>query len=219
VVYNIINAYNNQMLRGYDEQQMIIIGMMLGPTTTTLTPINALDSWFADIENNISESGLSLCDQTALLLAIEVAKRVYPYWITKVAEPGTWAPFLQKQTGLNYANIPFWIVACIEGTLIGGCTCDKGLIAPTTDIVSVDIISALIGALVIGAGKVIFKWVPRIQPAQLMTDTPDGTIIGGFSWAMQGGGDVHRPKTNKRDCIVSNNCNGGNCSYACSSGK
>ena len=57
---------------------------------------------------------------------------------------------------------------CVEGGLIGAKATPKGLITPTIDIVSVNIISSLIGALAIGAGKVIFKWVPRIQPSELM---------------------------------------------------
>ncbi|MBI2723341.1 MAG: hypothetical protein HYX39_14300 [Bacteroidetes bacterium] len=216
VVYNVINAYNNQILQGYDDEQMIIIGMMLGPTTTDKTPINSLDMWFENIEDNISEAGLSLEDQMPLLLAIEVEKTIYNYWITKVATPGNWSKFFQPQTGLNYANIPFWVEACTEGALIGGNASDKGLIAPTTDIVSVDIVSALIGALAIGAGKVIFKWVPRIQPIQLSMETPDGLVIGGYSLAMQGGNiQALGTKTNKKDCIVVNNCDGGNCNYGC----
>jgi hypothetical protein len=214
VVYNIINAYNNQSLRGYNSEQMIILGMFLGPTTTDLTPINAIDTWFAGVENNISETGLSTDEQAPLLLTSEVAKTLYPYWVSKVAAPGKWSQFFQPQASFNYANIPFWTVAGIEGAAIGASASDKGLIAPTTDIVSVEIISALIGALAIGAGKIIFRWVPRIQPVQLFTETDNGTVIGGFSFAMDGGGGA--ASRVKNECAITNNCNAGNCHYACS---
>ncbi|MBK9286009.1 MAG: hypothetical protein IPM51_17065 [Sphingobacteriaceae bacterium] len=170
VCYNMINAYNNKLLGStlrYSDAQMNIVSMMLGATTQDRTPINAINPWLLDLEDNISKAGMNISLQTPLLLGIQCGKSIYAYWVSKVATPGTWAPFFQTPAPLNYANIPFWLKACMEGALIGANATQKGLIAPTTDIVSVDIISALIGALTIGAGKVIFKWVPRIQPDQL----------------------------------------------------
>ena len=170
VVYNMINAYNNKALNytlPYGEQQMKFIRMMLGGTTTNSTPINAIDTWLLDIEDNISKSGLSLEEQTPLLLAIESGKTIYSYWVDKITTPGDWAPFFLPAAAGNYVNIPFWLAACMNGALIGANATQKGLIAPTTDIVSVNIISSLIGALAIGGGKVIFKWIPRIQPQQV----------------------------------------------------
>lgn len=172
VAYNMINAYNNKTLNYnilYGPIQSNIIEMMLGSTTTDHTPINALKSWFLDIEDNITKSNLSIEAQTPLLLTTTCANNLYDYLVAKVATPGVWASFFQTPAALNYANIPFWTAACMEGVLIGANATQKGLIAPTTDIVSVDIISALIGGLAIGGGKIIFKWVPRIQPQQLST--------------------------------------------------
>ena len=37
-----------------------------------------------------------------------------------------------------------------------------GLIEPTTNMITTNMVSALIGALTITAGKVIFNWIPRI---------------------------------------------------------
>jgi len=207
-------------LKGYNSKQMVIIGMHLGPTTTSITPINTLNSWFTDIENNIPETGLSLDQQMPLLLGAVVAKNIYEYWIGKVATPGTWAQFFQPQAGLNYANIPFWSVACIEGALIGASGSDRGLIAPTTEIVSTEIVSALIGALAIGAGKVIFKWVQKIQPDQLSMATLNGLLIGGFSHAMQSsspslGELLTTNNCGDGICPVVNNCGDGNCKKNC----
>lgn len=170
VAYNIINSYNNQSLGDtiiYDGQQMIFIDMMLSLKTSNTTPINAIGGWLLDIEDNLSKGDLNIQEQTPLLLAIQQGRSIYSYWNTKVVTPGSWSSFFETNESSNYANIPFWLVACIEGALIGGNASQKGLIAPTTDIVSVDIISSLIGGLVIGSGKVIFKWVPRIQPTML----------------------------------------------------
>jgi hypothetical protein len=215
VIYNIINSYNNDLLFGYNIQQLNFIGMMLGSNTTDDTPINAIGSWLSDIENNISEANIPMDKQTPLLLAIQTGISVYSYWVAKVSKPGSWASFFQTSEAINYANIPFWTVACMEGTLIGAKASNKGLIAPTTDIVSVNIISALIGALAIGAGKVIFKWVPRIQPKELIIDNE--TMSGGFSQVI--GNETNSPlkmATNKGcTVVVPNNCNGGNCVRGC----
>ncbi|HXB40336.1 MAG TPA: hypothetical protein VNZ49_07315 [Bacteroidia bacterium] len=172
VAYHIINAYNNKALwtsMKFSSQQMNFICMMLGGITDYKTPINAINSWLLDNEDNITKANLSIDDQVPLLLGIQEGKSIYKYWITKTAAPGTWAPFFETAESHNYANVPHWLVACMEGGLIGSNTSPNGLISPTIDIVSVDIISSLIGALAIGAGKVIFKWVPRIQPYQIVS--------------------------------------------------
>ena len=167
VVYNMINAYNNKAIHGsisYNSDQLNIIRMMLGLNSSNTIPINALENWLADIEDNISKTNLSIDEQTPLLLAIECAKSVNIYWKTEVDNAmSNWGPYFETESYKNYVNISLWTVACIEGALLGGNASTKGLIAPTTEITSVNIVSALIGALTIGAGKIIFKWVPRIE--------------------------------------------------------
>lgn len=214
VVYNIINAYVNNTIDdlGFSAQQINFIDMMIGEATTESTPINAIGDWLADVQNNITEAKLNIEQQTPLLLAIICGITVYGYWNTKVQKPGKWDPFFQTPAPLNYLNIPFWTSACIEGALIGSNATNKGLIAPSTDIVSVDIVSALIGALSIGAGKVIFKWIPRIQPLEVI----DGMYAGGFSDVS--GANIPtietRQRVNRR-CTYTNNCNSGNCVRGC----
>lgn len=155
-----------------------------------------------------------------LLLGAVVAKTIYEYWRETIVKPGKWTPFFQREIAINYANIPFWTVACIEGAFIGASASDRGLIAPTTDIVSTEIVSSLIGSLAIGAGKVIFKWTPKIQPKQLDMVTFNGVVIGGFSHAMQNSdtalatGAVNNCGS-KGLCPVVNNCNSGNCTRGC----
>lgn len=213
VIYNIINAYINNTIDelGFNNQQINFIDMMIGEDTTESTPVNALNSWFKDIENNITEAKLNIEHQTPLLLAINCGISVNDYWNLRIQKPEKWDQFFQKPEALNYLNLPFWASACMEGALIGSNTSCKGLIAPTTDIISVDIISALIGALTIGAGKVIFKWLPRIQPLSVV----EGMYSGGFSNVEDGIPTIQsRQRVNKR-CTYSNNCSGGNCVRGC----
>ncbi len=193
VIYNIINGYSDKILAKlpWTGEQLNFISMMIGSITTTETPINAIGTRLTDIQDNISDSGLNFDDQTPLLLGMVCEITLYNYWVTKVATPGTWAPFFQTPAALNYINIPFWTAAGTQGALIGANASQQGLIAPTTDKTTVDIVSALIGALAIGAGKVIFKWVPEIVPRNLVP-IASGVLSGGFSDAVDlgdGNGD------------------------------
>lgn len=211
VIYNIINAYSSKVINKlpWTTQQMNFISMMLGLTTTNNVPINAIGTWFNDIQDNISNANLSIDEQTPLLLGIKCGISIYAYWNNKVATPGSWSSFFQKPAPLNYANIPLWSTACIEGALIGANASEKGLIAPITDITSVNIISALIGAIAIGAGKVIFKLVPEILPFELVEET----FIGGFSHALGLGPQAFGIGKNEKDCKENNKCvNKGDCS-------
>jgi hypothetical protein len=177
VVYNVINTYNNNPHSAsllYGPKQSYFIDLLLGLKTTNTTPINAIDQWLLDVEDNISKDNLTIAMQTSLFLATECGKSVYPYWVTHVSTPGNWAGFFNGNVAIDYANIPFWTAACMEGALIGAQATSRGLIAPTTNIVTVNIVSALIGALAIGAGKVLFEWVPRLQPSSLVANTPEG---------------------------------------------
>lgn len=174
VVYNIIDAYNNKALGItvlYTPQQMNFVQMMLGSNASNNTPINYLQTWLADIEDNIGKANLSIEQQTPLLLGIQAEQAVNSYWLTEIDNSTSpWGPYFGSSIpDRNYMNVSFWTVACAEGALIGANCCNRGLIAPTTEIVSVNIVSALIGALAVGAGSVIFKWVPRVQPDQLLS--------------------------------------------------
>lgn len=182
-VYNIANAYNNNPETAslyYGPKQSYFIDLMLGERTTNLTPINALDNWLADIEDNITKNNLGIASQTPLLLATENGRSVYSYWKTQVDSGTTpWGPYFGSSVpDRNYINIPLWTAACMEGTLIGAQATAQGMIAPTTEIVSTNIICALIGGLTIGAGKVIFKWVPRLQPMNVVTNDAGGCGCG-----------------------------------------
>lgn len=212
VIYNIINAYSSKGIENlpWTEQQVNFICMLLGSKTTTTTPVNALAVWLKDIQDNIPEVDLSIEEQSSLLFGTGAGLVIYNYWIGKVATPGEWNKFFDAREPHNFANIPIWTAACIEGALIGANASQKGLIAPSTDIVSVQIVSALIGAITIGAGKVIFKWVPEITPRELTTDA-SGYMSGGFSDAF--GGNMGSALKG------SNNCGTGGCMNQCVNDK
>lgn len=169
VASNIINAYCNGALNtqpNFNAIQIYFIELLTGLKTASTTPINSLDSWYRDIEGNVSKANLSTDEQTSIFLATQTARTINNYWLDQIGIVTDWEPFLQNDLR-DYANIPLWTIAAVEGALLGASASEKGLIAPTTDITSVDIVSSLIGAVTIAAGKVIFKWVPQIQPINI----------------------------------------------------
>ena len=188
-IYHIINGYNNSILRTsascLTTKQAYFVELMLGLKLTNTTPINYLSSWILDIEDNITKAELSTDEQIPLLLGTQMASTMNTYWTSQVASPNTlWTSIFSSNTAENYANIPHWTAACIDGAIIGATASPlTGLITPSTDITSVTIISALAGALAIGAGKVMFGWVPRIQPTSVVSAMagaiPQGTVVGG----------------------------------------
>lgn len=207
VAYNVINAYNNGMLRSglieYTTGQMNFCSLLIGFNTTTLIPVNSMKSWIEDIEDNITKGSMTLSEQTPLLLGALVGKLLNDYWNTKVTTPGNWSTFFQTGSSENYANIPKWTSAGIEGALIGANTSPLGLLSPDTEIISTNIISAVIGALSIGAGKVIFKWIPRIQPITVSTGLPLNAIraYGAYGTGFSGDQDWVPARSTRRNPV------------------
>jgi hypothetical protein len=193
VAYNVINTYINNTFCSavaYNASQDYFISLLL--CATSQKPVNTIDQWLLNVEDNIGKCGLSIDEQTPLLLATVDGKSAYNYWMSIVQKPGKWSKFLNENVAINYANIPFWTEECMEGALIGANASPRGLISPTTDITSVEIISSLIGALAIGAGVVIFKWLPKINcngNVSPIVDTKVNTGGGSFTWGS--GGTTH----------------------------
>ena len=167
VVYSCINSFVNSQVRTmYGGMQKSFADMMIGPSFTNGLPVDTLGNRILDIQDNLSENNLSVEMQTPLLLAIMIGQTCYTYWLAQIALGGgsSWnTPYFVPAKVSAIANVPYWVAASMEGALIGARSTSRGMIETTTQIVSNEIIQALIGALTIAAGKVIFLWIPRIQ--------------------------------------------------------
>lgn len=172
VISNSINTYVNAgNANMYSPAQLAFINLMTGPSFVNGLTVDTLSERITDIEDNISKSGLSVEEQQPLYMATAVGKQTYAYFLSIIVTPPTpnpWGPYLSTAIVSPLTNLPFWVAASMEATLIGARTTFKGMIAPTTDIVGVEIISALTAALTIICGKIMLKWVPRIQVQPLM---------------------------------------------------
>lgn len=164
-----INGYTNSALRtdagGYTtntNQYYFVCKMLKG---IMHMPINEIQDAIIDIEDNITRiEGLSVQEQVPLLLATEVGKQNIAYWLPKIAAPGAWAPFFDSNGAINTTNIPYWVSASMEGTLMMAKRSETYPLIDGNSIpdAGVDLASALGGSLATGAGKVIFRMIKRI---------------------------------------------------------
>lgn len=166
VAYNVINTYLNSTFESsvsYNSNQNLFISLMLRCLNSI--PVYGVGSYLKDVEESIVSSGISIVEQTPLLIASMNGRSINSYWENTISSTskGKWNNFINSNPAINNASIPFWTEACIQGSLIGANASHRGLISTTIEIVTVEIVSALIGALSIGAGVVLFSWIPKVN--------------------------------------------------------
>jgi hypothetical protein len=168
VAYNAVNSYRNSLvltgLAEYKNDQPHFIEMLIGASMTSAIATDSIIDRIADIEDNIGTSELTINEQTPLFLATTLGRNAAQYWRTQIDLGGgsSWANHFSTNAGQNYLNELLWAVAAMNGALSSYGACPTGLIEPTTASVTTKMVSALIGALTVSAGKVLFNWIPRI---------------------------------------------------------
>lgn len=150
VAYSVINNYlNNRIPKNFMRIEN--------------TPTNSLSQWFAELQDDYSSKNSNTLESWPMLMAIQAGKTVSQYWDGKVTTPGTWATFFDATQYKNYANINFWTEGAMIGAVLGAaCSQTPGLIAPTSDAPTSNIVSAVIGAAAISGGNVVFKWTSKV---------------------------------------------------------
>jgi hypothetical protein len=153
---DIINNYGQGKGLGteYSPTQMCFIKEM--KEIVNEVPLDSFIDYLQNIQNKIAVSSLTNDEKTPLYIAVSVGMNNYAYWIDKIKNgEGLWTEYLDTLEGIK-ADIPFYVNAAIEGALMGysakyqGCECITGI----------DMLFAVGGSLALGAGKVIFKWMP-----------------------------------------------------------
>ncbi len=184
VAYSAINSYIAGLIRKpsksvYNGNQHKFVGMMVGRSIEKELPVDAIDDRILDIENNITKSGLTVLDQTPLLMATEIGSSNYKYWLNQIALGGAsaWLAYINAAKVSAMGNIPIWTSTSMEGALIGANLTPKGMIETTEQIVTTEIISSLISALTVTAGRVIFDWVPKVEFSLLSDSNKYATVL------------------------------------------
>jgi len=159
ILPNTVNSYcHSNGLERYNGMQQSFINLMLGSIYNV--PVNSIKSRLIDIETKLSESSLTIEEKTPLFQALAIGTADYDYWIEKVENPGLWTSFLHSNYAVNYNNIPYWVGASMEGALIYA---NRALPTLPPLNTALDIISTVISGTGLVAGKVVFKWVPKVK--------------------------------------------------------
>jgi hypothetical protein len=156
-----LNGYINSAAGSpvhYDRrQQEYIFQLVEGILTVPLISVRAC---IANIEENIATSGMSSEQQAPLLMATAVGKASFDYWNAQ-GEESPWQPYLEAIGDASYMR--YMVSSTMEGALLGA----KLMGAKTTKLGTISLdalnaISALSSSLLLAAGKVMFRWQPRV---------------------------------------------------------
>ena len=178
------NSYrNNLVLNGnalYNSNQMPFVQMLIGPQMNTSIAPDSFSDRLADIEDNIGTSELTVSEQMPLFLSTTIGRNASGYWAAQLVNPqSAWISYFSSNAGQNYMNTLLWNTAAMNGALAGAGATFHGLVEPTVNAVTNQMVSALIGALTTTAGKVIFNWIPKItKPLQLNIDRISNILNG-----------------------------------------
>jgi hypothetical protein len=203
ISYHTINSYVNSLVpKGsamFTPSQYPVINMLIGKSVTKNLPIYLTD-WITDVEDNITKTELKVDEQRPLLMATAIGELAVGYWTlaTQAGGSSPWAPYFILNNS-DYNSIPYWVEASMHGALAGYGANIQGLIEPTDHRYTTTMLSALIGALTIAAGKVIFGWIPRItkkltlnvQTVSNLNNLQVGTVVFGKI------GQAYQKKRNK----------------------
>ena len=164
------NDYINGVLHsgqaGFSQQQMVFINDLLqgirNVTVNSIGNIGANIGFIDTIQDRIAQSDLSAEEKTPLFMACTIGDQAFTYWSTVYQTVGgPWLPFLDINAAndvRNWFNIPRYIIAAIEGCLLGYIN-SQLMDQPRT--LSNQIISMLACSAAVNACMVIFRWVPN----------------------------------------------------------
>ncbi len=127
--------------------------------------IDSMGDFLAACMEQLTTSDINTISKTSIYAAIGLAQVNDAYWKNIVTTPGGWATYLNSNAAINYANIPFWNTACVVGTFSGFAQIQAPNMGEAnvwnTDGRKFASVVSLGSALVLTAGKVIFKWAQR----------------------------------------------------------
>ena len=169
-----INSFvNNQVmggLSGYSAGQFRFIEMLIGNSLTSNLPLTSIIDRIQDVGDNLTDNQLTVDEQTPLLLATTLGGNADLYWRNVIANIATspWNLYITGKLQPLGSDIAYWDAAAMNGALAGYAATPAGMIEPSVNFVTTKMVSALIWALTVTAGKVIFNWIPRIQHVNVL---------------------------------------------------
>lgn len=146
----VANAVN-----GYLDKGSAAIGTLRGLETVPVKDINA---YFDRLDQSVGDSSIIKGSKSNQQLVLSIGRASYEYWTLKISDKfSPWAVYLDGNVAIDTANIPYWVSAAMFGSQFNFWQDN----ATDSEAVTSALYTALGGALVVGAGKVIFGWVPK----------------------------------------------------------
>lgn len=176
ILPNTVNSYQNNNLSNesfYNPGQTLIINSIY--KSIRGNNVEGILSVLENANSEVSESGLSFVDQTPLYVAISVGKASCRYWAEIFQDENSkWNEFIGDSIGVNVSNLPYWVTASIEGALSGFAQIQEFEMGAATTLNTIGksfaTVSALLGAIGLTSGKVLFKWVKNVNTQRLTLD-------------------------------------------------
>lgn len=166
ILPNAANSYQNSNLSNesfYNKTQVLLVNAILNAVKN-----NSVENIYGvlnDADNAIAQSGLSAVDQAPLFVTVEIGRKSFEYWQNVILAPPpttNWTMFLNSNLAINTANLPFWVATGMEGALSGYAQIQQLDMSIATSLNSlgraVGGTVAMVAAVGVSAGKVIFKW-------------------------------------------------------------
>jgi hypothetical protein len=125
-----------------------------------------IKTFISDWGEKVIESDLTLTEKVPLQFASAVGIIMYDYWLAQInrASSNHWVVFLNDNYAVDIANLPYWISSAIYGVFYGtykGTYTSNERQPPR--IAGPDFVTALTACLGLVAGKVAFKWLPKVH--------------------------------------------------------
>lgn len=163
-----VNDYINGRIESYSIEQAVFIDTLL--ITIVKTQPLEIPNFISDIEDNISKSNLPFKEQLPLFFATQVGTTLFNYWLKQITDGKTslWFRFLNTNSAVDIANLPYWISSAMQATLFFTYKGDYSTnMKEGVKIAGPDFVTALTATIGLAAGKVIYRWTPRINIPQL----------------------------------------------------
>ncbi len=159
------NDYNTNHLEGYSPAQRAFIGELLNSIFNVGSDTDAMVICISQLEEGISLMNLTLEEQRPLLMGTAIGRAVIAFWATEIANPTSpWITnsYISGNLAIDTANIPYWTAAAMHGSFTGAnkARVQSGIYDPSNQGSTPNIISVLMTSIGVGAGRVLYKWVP-----------------------------------------------------------
>ncbi len=197
ILPNAANSYQNNNSSNesfYNPQQTMLLNSIYDSINA-----NDVEGILAVLENaneDIAQSGLSSTDQAPLFVAVEIGRMSYRYWLQNIYdERSEWSSYLNSNTAINVANLPFWITTSMEGALSGFAQIQQMDMRAANTLNSIGrpvaAMMAMIAAIGLSSGKIFFKWVKRVNSGNLtlnketialLNNNQGSTQLGAFTF-------------------------------------